>query len=703
MKKGITSLLIIVSNYLVFSQEVNMDSLKVTKLSEVVVTAQIEPQSLKKSVHNVKVISAQDIANLGANNLGDILNQYINITVRPSSNSGKSTVSMFGLDAGYFKILVDNVPLVNEGGLGNNTDLSQINLNDIEQIEIIEGSMGVTHGANAVTGILNIITKKSTKEKWSIVATIQEETVGKEFSLFDKGRHIQNLKISHNITDNWFVSIGSNRNDFRGFLGDKKGENHTVNDGTRGYSWLPKEQWQNNMLLSYKKNNFRVFYKFEWFDEVINFYGSAAQSGYNSQYGSYKYGDDQRFYSTRFYHHLNAVGKLFSQLNYNISLSHQYQKREVEDFRYNISDDVELNNTKQKDQSMEVYYSTGTLSNFFKNKKVDFQLGYETIKNIGFAIVDEENNQKKEVSKSIDNIDFFAISEIQLTDSFSIKPGVRYSFQSLFENQYAISLGNRLLLPKKYEIRASIGKSYRTPTFIELYSQIIFDGHYFVGNENLIPETSTSYEASIKKQIDLTPEIDLKTNFMMSYLNVDDRITSALTGFEGATPIYEYINISKFKSINFALSNTIQLENWKFSLGGSLTGISRTIENLEFSSDDKFLYNFNLNSSLSYTLPKWRTTFSTYYKFTGKTQQYVSTTDGYVLSEIESYSWLDASIRKLFYKDRIELTIGARNLLNINNVNQSNLNQGAGHAVSSQVLLAYGRSYFFKLTYNLNF
>lgn len=703
MKKSITSLLIILSNCLVFSQEVNMDSLKVTKLSEVVVTAQIEPQSLKKSVHNVKVISAQDIANLGANNLGDILNQYINITVRPSSNSGKSTVSMFGLDAGYFKILVDNVPLVNEGGLGNNTDLSQINLNDIEQIEIIEGSMGVTHGANAVTGILNIITKKSTKEKWSIVATIQEETVGKEFSLFDKGRHIQNLKISHNITDNWFVSIGSNRNDFRGFLGDKKGKKHTVNDGTRGYSWLPKEQWQNNMLVSYKKNDFRAFYKFEWFDEVINFYGSAAQSGYNLQYGSYKYGDDQRFYSTRFYHHLNAVGKLFSQLNYNISLSHQYQKREVEDFRYNISDDAELNNTKQKDQSMEVYYSTGTLSNFFKNKKVDFQLGYETIKNNGFAIVDEENNQKKEVSKSIDNIDFFAISEIQLNDSFSIRPGVRFSFQSLFENQYAISLGNRLLLPKKYEIRASIGKSYRTPTFTELYSQIIFDGHYFVGNEDLIPETSTSYEASIKKQIDLTPEIDLKTNFMMSYLNVDDRITSALTGFEGATPIYEYINISKFKSINFALSNAIQSENWKFSLGGSLTGISREIENLEFSSDDKFLYNFNLNSSLSYTLPKEGTTFSTYYKFTGKTQQYLSTTDGYVLSEIEPYSWLDASIRKLFYKNKIELTIGARNLLNINNVNQSNLNQGAGHAVSSQVLLAYGRSYFFKLTYNLNF
>ncbi|WP_238698814.1 TonB-dependent receptor plug domain-containing protein, partial [Flavobacterium circumlabens] len=93
---------------------------------EVVVTGQFEPQSIKKSVFNVRVISSQDIQNLAANNLADVLNQYLNITVRPSSTSGRSTVSLFGLDAQYFKILVDNVPLVNEAGLGNNTDLSQI-------------------------------------------------------------------------------------------------------------------------------------------------------------------------------------------------------------------------------------------------------------------------------------------------------------------------------------------------------------------------------------------------------------------------------------------------------------------------------------------------------------------------------------------------------------------------------------------------
>jgi outer membrane receptor for ferrienterochelin and colicins len=54
-------------------------------------------------------------------------------------------------------------------------------------------------------------------------------------------------------------------------------------------------------------------------------------------------------------------------------------------------------------------------------------------------------------------------------------------------------------------------------------------------------------------------------------------------------------------------------------------------------------------------------------------------------------------------KESLEITLGARNLLNITDINQTRMNEGAGHAVSSQILLAYGTSYFLKLTYNLEF
>jgi len=686
-----------------FSQEADFDEWeKDFEIEEVVITGQFEPQSINKSVHNVRVITSQDIKNLGAVHLGDVLNQYINITVAPSS-SGRTTVSMFGLDANYFKILVDNIPLVNEGGLGNNTDLSQINLNDIERIEIIEGAMGVTHGANAVSGILNIITKKSTADKWNISATLQEETIGDEYAFFDQGRHIQALKLSHNISDNWFVSVGANRNDFKGYLGNMKGRHHQINDGLRGNLWLPREQFQPNAMITYRKSDFRMFYKFEFLNEEINFYENATQSGWNTQYGSYRYGNDQRYFTNRFYHHLNATGKIKSKVNYNISLSHQYQKREIEKFRYNITFDTEMNNTLQKDQSMEVLYSIGTFSNFFDNKKIDFQLGYELVNNNGFSVEDEQGNQTKQVREKIDNYDLFAISEIKANKNLSLRPGLRYSFQSIFDNQYAVSFGARYLLPKGFEVRTSIGKSYRTPNFNELFSKIIFDGHYFVGNEDLKPEQSMTYEVNAKKYTYFESGYSLSNNFMVSYSDIEGRITSALVGWEGATPMYQYINISKYRSVNFSNTNQFRMDNWDFSLGASLTGISRLMDNQEFSSDDRYLYNFNMNVNASYTIPKWNTTLAAYYKYTGKTQLFVEGTNQYTLSDIEPYSWLDASVRKTFWNDKLEATIGARNLFDITNINQTGFNQGIGHSASSQILLAYGRSYFLKLTYNLNF
>ena len=687
-----------------FSQEIQNDSIyKNQEIEKVVITGQFEPQSIKKSVHNVRVISKADIQNLGAVNLGDVLNQYVNITVRPSSSSGRSTVSMFGLDASYFKILVDNVPLVNEGGLGNNTDLSQINLNDIEQIEIIEGSMGVTHGANAVSGILNIITKKSTDKKWEIGAAVQEETVGNEYALFDEGRHIQTLKIGHNINDNWYVSVGGNRNDFKGFMGDYNGKYHIYNDGTRGYRWLPREQVQTNALINYRKDDFRIFYKFEFLDEQIDYYANKVDSEYSSELGSYRFGKDERYFTSRIYNHLNGVGKLFSKVNFNVSLSYQTQKREFENFHYIITHDMETENQKTKDQSMDVLYSTGTFTNFFEHDKIDLQVGYEVVSNKGFSIVDEEGNATKEVSEQIDNYDFFAVSEIKINERLSLRPGARYSFQSMFDNQYAYSLGGRHLYDNGFESRISIGQSYRTPEFAELFSKMIFDGHYFVGNEDLTPEKSTTFEVSGKKLTFFDSGAKLSNNLMVSYNIVDDRINSALIGWEGATPIYKFININEYKSVNISNTNQFSFENLTVNLGCSFTWISQVIDNNEIATDDRFLFNFNMNTGVSYVVPKWNTTFSAYYKYTGKSQQWTVGSSNYVISDIEPYGWLDASIRKSFWDNKLEVTLGARNLLDVVDINQTRMNEGGGHSVDSRIMLGYGRSYFFKLAYNFNF
>lgn len=691
------------------AQEKQKDSIRANELSEVVVTGQFEPQSIKKSVYDVTVITKKDIEQQAANNLADLLNQYLNITITPSSGTGRSTVSMFGLNGEYFKILVDNIPFVSDSSLGNNVDLTQINLDDVEQIEIIEGSMGVAYGANAVTGVLNIITKKSSRHKWEIGATLQEETVGEEYSLLDKGRHIQSLKVAHSINDNWFASVGFDRNDFDGYLGDKKGKDYDGTDLQRGYTWLPKLQNIGNGMLSYKKDNFRAFYKFDYFNENIDYYNPIVIVVTNPPFGDTRYSNDKRYLTERIFNHLNFYGKLASQYNYNVSFSQQRQTRTTESFKYDLNADLELNTDKSKNQSTELLYSTGTLGNFFPDKSFDFQLGYEYVNNLGYSVVNGENQSFVPIEKRFENYDVFLSSEIKATNKFSIRPGGRVSFQTQFDNQYAASLGLFYLLNKGIELRTSAGRGFRTPDFEELYSKIKFSGHQYYGNDALVPETSMSYDLSAKKMTTFKSGLLMSNNLSVSFLTVKDKIDMAFAGFEVGTtdPIYQYINISSYKMWNIAVTNQINFKKISFNLGASLVGISQEVGNGKSVSDDKFLYALQVNSNITYNLSKYNTLFAVYYKFNGQQQQFEQVVENgeniYKLSTLDAYSFLDASIKKSFFQKKFDATIGARNILNVTNIQRSIASGGDAHTASNNLLLGYGRSYFLKLTYNLNF
>ena len=685
-----------------------------TTLEEIVITGQFEPQSIKKSIQNVRVISKADIQNLAANNLGDVLNQYLNITIAPNAQTGTSTVSLFGLDAQYFKILIDNIPVVSDTGLGTNVDLTQINLDNVERIEIIEGSMGVTHGANAVSGILNIITKKNTNSKWEILASAQEETVGKEFGFFDKGRHIQNVKVAHNFHDNWYVSLGANRNDFKGFFDGKQGRDYVENNGKRGAEWLPKEQLTTNTTIGYQKNETRFFYKFDYFTETVNYYNSVVIPQTNYPFPDTYYSNDKRYPSNRFYHHINYYGKIFNDLVFNISASHQRQKREEERFNYYILEKEERNNEHFIYHSNEVLYSTGTVTNFTKKNSYDFQLGYEFVNENSFGHASSgmfKDDQLKSVNvrKRLENYDFFAVSEINVTDRFSVKAGLRYSFQSKFKDQQSYSLNGRYLLNHGMEARLATNFSYRTPNFSELYTFFVDSNHNIQGNQDLIPEQSFYTEANFKKNTSFKSGINLHNSVTSGLMFVTDKISMVLTSTEPLLE-YKYINVDDYKMWNISSDNRLTYKNWTLSAGASLIGISQKISTgaLETTSNSQFLYTLNLNTALSYNLTKYNTQFAVYFKHNGKTQQYVTDVNdakNFVLSEISSYQWMDASVRKLFFNNKFELMLGARNLLNLKDIQNSTSTGIANstHTSTTNMMLGYGRSYYLKLTYNLNF
>ena len=95
--KQLTYLILFLTVSFGFAQKVQiMDSLVVNDLEEVVVTGQYNPQSVKKSVYEVTVISQADINRQAGNNLADVLNQTLNISILPNASTGKSSIKMFG-------------------------------------------------------------------------------------------------------------------------------------------------------------------------------------------------------------------------------------------------------------------------------------------------------------------------------------------------------------------------------------------------------------------------------------------------------------------------------------------------------------------------------------------------------------------------------------------------------------------------------
>ncbi len=691
-----------------FSQnEALKDTTNVEKLKEVVITGQISPQSVEKSVVEVKVITRKDIERQAGNNLADVLNSTLNLNITPNTSTGKSGVSLFGLDSQYFKVLIDNIPIINEEGIGNNTDLTLINIDDIERIEIVEGAMGVQYGANAVSGIINIVTKKSSRNDWDITINLQEETVGKEYEWFDKGRHIQSLKVGHNLSESIYANLAYTRNDFGGFWDEKQGKNYDQNDGLRGHEWLPKLQQNTKALFSYKKNHFNIFYRFDYLNEDIERYDENVDINENPATNTTDpIAQDEIYTNKRFYHHLNSAGNIFKNIAYNISLSYQRQTKDLERYTYRIRKQEKQNIEKGEYQSRSAFFSRGTFSNIVKTSFVNLQAGYEVLNEKGrgssIAVIIEPGSN--EVTQNLDNYDFFASSEIQLTKRFFIRPGARISFTNLFENQYIGSLSVKQTISDDWELRAIVGSANRTPNYDELYTYFVDVNHDVQGNPDLNPEKGISAFIHVKKRTSLLDgSLRLKNKLSLNYLGLKDRIE--LIVVQQNPLAFQYNNIDSYKAIGAFSENDIYYKDFKGQIGASVQGISKILDSNTNSNDD-FLFNLQLNANVAYTLQKWNTTFSAFFKYIGKQQQFVEKTNAennqeFVTGETDAYSWMDLTVKKSFFNEKLVTTLGARNLFDVTSVNTTAFEGGAHNGPPAQIPLGYGRSYFLKLTYNL--
>ncbi len=150
---------------------VSTDELLQMAMDRQLSTASKREESLFDSPLSTSVISKEDIALSGATSIPELFRGVPGMIVREKSN-GNYDVHIRGLDnlppdnVSHFSqntltlVMIDNVPFYNYANGGTFWETLPISLVEIERIDIIRGPSSSLYGPNAVSGVINIITKK---------------------------------------------------------------------------------------------------------------------------------------------------------------------------------------------------------------------------------------------------------------------------------------------------------------------------------------------------------------------------------------------------------------------------------------------------------------------------------------------------------------------------------------------------------------
>jgi len=639
----------------------NIVKLSSKKLKTIVVTGQFSPSDKANSIYNVNVVNEKELEEKGATNMQDVLNNQLNFKTS-NGQANETSVNINGLSGSHVKFMIDGVPI--EGRIKGSVDLSQINVDDIERVEIIEGPVSVVYGTNALGGIVNIITKKYAKKKVTSFVNSYYESVGKYN--FSGGTTFKK-------ENNTFKVYGG-RNFFAGYRD---------NDTSRLKLWKPREQYFGKILFGHQFENYNLSITANGFKEKMVSKGELRPPYFVSAFDTY-------INTTRFTNYYLFNGKINSKSYLDLTLGYSYYQRNRNIYFKDLTTLNSYFTTGENDQDT-TKYNNIIFRGFYSNKLIKDKLSF--LVGVEFK---EDIIQAKRVSNEIQNIENYAIfSSVKYypIKSITIQPALRMAHNSRFSAPIVPSIITEFRF-KKLKFKGFYAKGFRTPSLKELFLEFHFNETINLwGNQNLLAENSDHFMFAIDyKKKNLKIETKVFYNHIKNLIDLvrQDDIN------------WVYGNIGYFITKGLSLNSSYSYKSLYLNLAYTYLG---TYNGQFQSSDFKNSFNYSSNAmfQLNYAVKKWKAGFKSSYKYTGQTNSFYLDTDGAIKnSSIGSYSIIDASAYKRFYKNKITLVTGVKNILNTTQVDLTGKVYGfstSKNATSMSVL--YGRTFFVSLKLKL--
>ena len=660
----------------------------------VVITASKREETIKNSPAAVQVITQSDMKRLGADTVESALQLADNINLSEAGMTGNQ-VMIRGMESRHSLVLVNGRRLAGEDA-SNTTNvytLRRINLDQVDRIEIVRGSFSALYGSDAMGGIINIITKQPTDMSQSLGVSSGTKHEQAHYTFNSGAQDRWNASFNVNVTKERPI----NRHMADQTFNERTKQLTGYTEGYRRIMYGHKQSYNSSVIYDLKNaNQNKIKVDFSYFKEKLQtdnadkyttvFHKSgmvfaAAPKMVPVNLNKTEYFDNKSVqtgitYSGKTNRNNYEIGAYYSQLDKNYLMT---DDRTLPEGIINVMmpskppkpptslkfDYQSLYPASDYDASKYKTYVVEGKDTMYvgDHHNVTFGGEYRYVLYEGTRLGGLDGHGAKQI-KGFHYDSWAAYGEDlwQVNPKLSFTPAIRYEHNSQFGHNVTPKVGVVYGIDTHTRVKFNFGKGYKAPSISELYLNMFHTTPMgvlnIIGNPNLKPETSTSFDIALEAERGKTFGKASYYHTRVSNLIDTKQIESDVPG---VAQRHQYYNIGKAKiqgmelsighkfTNRFMVKGTYNLVDAKdMSTNERLSNRPRSVSTLQLIYDD--------HKSNGYSAILWNS-FTHKYGFEEARNRGTSSYNEY------SFNTLNFSINKK-WNNGLSAYVGIDNLLN---------------------------------------
>ena len=422
------------------------------EIEEVLVSASLMPITASRSANAVTVIDRAQLRNRATVSLSNILRDVPGFSVSQVGVLGSQTqIRVRGAEANHLLVTIDGVE-ANDPSQGDEFSWGTLTASDIERIEIIRGPQSSLRGSDAVAGVVNIITRSA--EKSSVGLFLESGSWATHHSGFNIGHKQGDFDIRFGLSH-----IES--------AGDNIARTGDENDGYRNTTYNIRSglKLSDQMDISFAARESDGMNQFDAdndFDGLIEDQDRASEFENSTMrfQGDYSSKDGTWQHKVLISQSKSDNTAFADKAKGNVTASTKDQIQYIGSFTW--------------DQGAQ------NIAALVEREEEDWMQRGE----ITWGVYDPNQDRERDT-------DSVAVEyRTDINDHLTLAASARHDDNSEFDSAKTYRAEAIYQLTEAIRLRSAVGTAVKNPTFTERF------GFYtnFIGNPNLIPEESTSWE-----------------------------------------------------------------------------------------------------------------------------------------------------------------------------------------------------------------